>query len=276
LQLADQLTMTAQGKLGLDPVFQDGQAALLQPHHLTLAAAGQGDVGRGRPPPQPQRLSQQPCRPGRVTGGQRRPTLAGQPLERGQVELLGAEVAQVAGRPCAQQATGRPPGLAGLQDLAEVGHVDLQAVPGGLGAVLAPQLVDQPLDRHHPAGVQQQHGQEGPLLGAAKRQPLALGVQGLQRAENPELHRAAPSWRAWCTAPGPTPGGLEPFLSGPWADVEQRLPSFAQSRSHQAIPGQGGRRCIPVSKLRRLAAQALVVAVPVLLVVVETAGGRLP
>ena len=32
----------------------------------------------------------------------------------------------------------------------------------------------------------------------------------------------------------------------------------------------------PMSQLRRLAAQVLVVAVPVLLLVVETAGGRIP
>jgi hypothetical protein len=43
----------------------------------------------------------------------------------------------------------------------------------------------------------------------------------------------------------------------------------------EAIPGQ--EKEVPsMSQLRRLATQVLVVAVPVLLVVVETAGGRIP
>jgi hypothetical protein len=38
LQLANKLGVAAEGKVGLDPILQGGQAALLQPDQLPLAA----------------------------------------------------------------------------------------------------------------------------------------------------------------------------------------------------------------------------------------------
>jgi hypothetical protein len=44
----------------------------------------------------------------------------------------------------------------------------------------------------------------------------------------------------------------------------------------EAIHSGQGKEVHPMAQLRRLATQVLVVAVPVLLVIVETAGGRIP
>jgi hypothetical protein len=153
LQLTNQLGVATQGKLGLDRILHGGQAALLQPHHLPLAAGSQGDVGEGRPPPQPDCVAQQPCRPSWITGGQRGPTLSGQPLKAGKIELLGANVDQVAGRLGAQHPPGPSPGPGRLQHLAQVGHIHLQHATGSIGRVLAPELVDQPVRRHDLCGV---------------------------------------------------------------------------------------------------------------------------
>ena len=51
---------------------------------------------------------------------------------------------------------------------------------------LAPELVDQPVARDHLSGVQQQHGQQRPLLGAAEAQ-RDVAPQNLQGPQNPEL-----------------------------------------------------------------------------------------
>jgi hypothetical protein len=69
--------------------------------------------------------------------------------------------------------------------------VHLQALGRGRRRLLAPQLVDQALGRQSLVGMQEQQRQHSALLGAAEREHLSL-VAGLQRAEDPEVHRAGP------------------------------------------------------------------------------------
>ena len=62
---------------------------LLQPGDLPQAAGLQDHPGQGRPSPQVQGLAQEPRGLGQVAIGQRRPTLAGQPLKAEKVQLSG-------------------------------------------------------------------------------------------------------------------------------------------------------------------------------------------
>jgi hypothetical protein len=192
LKLTHEPAVAPQGQVGLDALLQRGQPALLQLGEGTLAAAQQGHIAKGRPPPQPQRLTQKSgslrCLPSRQGGT----ALVHQPLKAVQVQRMPTQVEQVAGRLGSEQGAGGPFGPTWLQHLAQVGHIHLQHAAGALGRLLAPELVDQPVRRRDLASVQQQHRQQGPLLGPTQHQQPAVIVQDLKRAKNPELHPPPP------------------------------------------------------------------------------------
>ena len=94
------------------------------------------------------------------------------PVSTDRGDLVGVDREQVAGWPRHQQ-VGRAGGVEGP---AEPGHQRLEGVGGVGGQVLAPEAVDQPLGRHHPAGVQHQQHQQRPGLGAGDHdRALAVG-----------------------------------------------------------------------------------------------------
>jgi len=53
------LTVAAEGQIGLDAVLGGSSAQLLQASDVLLDRLLVGDVGEGRPPPQPERLLEQ-------------------------------------------------------------------------------------------------------------------------------------------------------------------------------------------------------------------------
>jgi len=58
--------------------------------------------------------------------------------------------------------------------------------------LLTPQVVHQAVERDDLVGVQEQHGEEGPVPAAAQRERL-LTVQDLQRSQDSKVHLAAGS-----------------------------------------------------------------------------------
>ena len=78
----------------------------------------------------------------------------------------------------------------GAEDLPQAGDVVLHRVDGGLRRLEAPELVDQAVDRNNLVRVGEQEGEQRPLPAASKRDRHAV-VENLERAEDPELHRAA-------------------------------------------------------------------------------------
>ena len=74
------------------------------------------------------------------------------------------------------------------QHLTQVRDVDLHHLLRRLGHVLAPELVDDALDRERPVGVDEEERQEGALL-AAPQPHLAIPVAHLERAEDAKVHR---------------------------------------------------------------------------------------
>src|SRR4029079_14141230 len=74
--------------------------------------------------------------------------------------------------------------------LAKVGHVDLDAVLGGLGCSLAPERLDDLVDRDDvPAAQDQQREERAGVLAAQRDRPVT--VQRLERSEDPEFHVAS-------------------------------------------------------------------------------------
>ena len=63
----------------------------------------------------------------------------------------------------------------------------LKRLLGGVRRALLPQGVDQPVPGHDLIGVEEQHGEERPLLRAAEIERLPAGDH-LQRAEDPKFH----------------------------------------------------------------------------------------
>ena len=99
LQLGHQLVVAAQGQLGLDAGLGGGDLELLDADQLRPGEVGRGGhVGQGRPAPQGERLAEQVGGPGRVALGQGLAALAVQALEAVQVQALGVDPEQVAGR----------------------------------------------------------------------------------------------------------------------------------------------------------------------------------
>jgi hypothetical protein len=92
--------------------------------------------------------------------------------------------------------------------------VHLQALGRRRRRLLAPQLVDQALGGEPLVGMQEQQRQHGTLLGATEREHLSL-VAGLQRAEDPEVHRAGPYNAA--RPDGSSVTGQEEGVTGLWA-----------------------------------------------------------
>jgi hypothetical protein len=77
----------------------------------------------------------------------------------------------------------------GVDALLEAGEATLLQVPGD---VLAPQVVDELVDRHRPIGVEQQAREKRPLARSAEPDRRGV-VEGLERTEDAELHRRAPA-----------------------------------------------------------------------------------
>jgi hypothetical protein len=181
LQLADQREVPAQPQLRVDPLFQHGQAALLQPGHVGLDRVQRDPVER-RTAPQRQRL-------GEEGGGLLRAGPGGgvdQPLEAVQVQLVRPDLQEVPG--CAGDhglAIGAP------ERPAQPGHAALQQVARGSRRLLTPQVIHEPVGGHHAACVEQQYREQRALLRPAQRQP-APGGDHLQRAQDGKPHTSSP------------------------------------------------------------------------------------
>ena len=135
------------------------------------------ELREGGAAPQRQRLAQQPGRPFVRSRAQGRSALVAQALEADQVHRLGRQVERVAGRARHEQAL--------RQHLAQHRDVDLDHLRCARGRILAPEVLDEPADRHRAVGVEQQPRQERTLRPAAERdgQPVALDLQGTEHSD---------------------------------------------------------------------------------------------
>ena len=146
LELADELRGAAATEVGVHPLLDRGELLLLQPCPLER----QVDVAERRATPECERLAQQlGC-------------LLGLGAPRGCDELL--EAVQASSSPLTTISGIARLDRAFAERLAELGNVDLQRGRRRRRRVVAPELVDQALGRHHAAGVQREDGEEGALL----------------------------------------------------------------------------------------------------------------
>ncbi len=172
--------MVAQGQLRLDPLLRQRDLQLLEAPGLGRGE-GLGELGEGRAPPERERLGEPlGCR-ARVPAREGLAAAAQQLLRPEGVELLGSDVELVPRRARDQHPR--------RQHLAQLGDVDLDHLGGGVRGLLAPEVVDQPRDRHGPPGAEREHGEQGPLLAASEGDRVAA-VEDLERPQGSDLHLA--------------------------------------------------------------------------------------
>jgi hypothetical protein len=188
-QVADQVTVTAQRQLRFDPLLEGDLAALLEPLHRGLDRRRLGDVGQDGASPQPERRAHQPS--GLVGGSlsYRRLCLGEQLLEAVEVQRTRRQLEPV---PCRagheKVATWRRHVLPGLQRPAKFRHVALDDVARSRRRSFPPELVDQPIRRHHLIGVQEQDRQQRRGLGA----PNAIRWSPFQTSSGPRIRNCIP------------------------------------------------------------------------------------
>ena len=100
LELGDEVCMTPELELGLDPVLGGSQPQLLEPCRLGARERRVREVGEHRPPPELERVTQPGRSLRRVAGGQHRSRLLDQALEAIRVQLAHLDPQHVPGTSC--------------------------------------------------------------------------------------------------------------------------------------------------------------------------------
>ena len=180
LQLAGHLGVTSELEVGVDSVLDRGEAQVVEPAAFDLGEGLSSELRQSRPAPERDRLADRVRGAVRSARGERGATVPDEALEADQVDGLRLHLEQVAG--CT-----RHEGPVG-QELPQAREIDLHARHRGLGRLVSPQLVDQPLARDHMVRVQDQQREQRPLLGTSERK-RPPGVQSFQRSEDPVLHQ---------------------------------------------------------------------------------------
>jgi hypothetical protein len=106
-------------------------------------------------------------------------------LEDLEIELVGLNPKEIPRRTSHEDITSsissRSKRLAHLRD------VHLEGMPGRSESTFSPQRIDQAIGGYHLIGMQEEDGEESPLLRSSKGECLPL-LPHLERAEDPELH----------------------------------------------------------------------------------------
>ena len=163
-----------------------GQAELVQPGDLGLGELLVGEVGIRRPPPQRQCGLQRDQGGLGITRAQEADALGRQALEAHDVDGVRLHSQEIAGGLGREHVRAAPVGAGGLQEAPEPGDIGLQRCHGACRGLVTPELLDQPVDGHHPVGRHDQHREERPLLRAAQGEQLPA-ADDLERAQRPEL-----------------------------------------------------------------------------------------
>ena len=166
LELADELGVRTDRELRLGALLDERELELLEPRDLLPSERLVAELRQRLASPQRERLIEQLGAPRRLA----RPRGVDEAPDAGEIELLGVEPHEVAGR--ARLDHVRAERLPQLRD--EV----LQRRRRGRRRVALPQRLDEPVERDDPSCVEQEHREERALLRAAERDRVAAGAAG--------------------------------------------------------------------------------------------------
>src|SRR5262245_25052630 len=172
LELADELRMPSEREVGVDPVLECGQPDLLESEGFDL-----GYVDR-RPMPELECAAQRLRRAGRIADRERGAAGLREALELEDVDSARVDGEPIAAGGCLEEAV--------REQLSELGDVDLERVPGGVGRLLAPERVDQLVAGDDLARAEEEGREQGAALLAADLDRRTLD-RGRQRPQQPEM-----------------------------------------------------------------------------------------
>jgi len=109
-----------------------------------------------------------------VSGGKRLAPLPCETLEAFEVELVGVELEEIAGRAGDQKPAGLAARASGLKHLAKLGDEDLKGLGRRLWWLGAPQLVDQTIARDDLVGAEEKGCEQRALLGSPQGKRLVV------------------------------------------------------------------------------------------------------
>ena len=235
--------VVAQRQLHLGQRLRGRRPELDQAGSLGLDERLEGQIGVGGALPEGQPAPQRGPGRFRPTPRQIGQAGAGHGLETGGVDGVGRRPQDVPGRVGHQHLRGRARRPAGLEGTPEPGHVALHRRGGGRRRLVAPQLVDEPVQRHHPVDVHDQEGEDRPGHPRPEVQRTAV-YERLHRAEDPELHAAASHRTAMLRGlrPASDPGGQR-------SPASTSAPSSASAWSRATALAFDSRRILANSRI---------------------------
>ena len=151
LELGDELGVAREREVGVDPLLERDRAQLLEPCDLGLCERLVEEVGQGGAAPQAERLAESGLRCLGAAVLKRVSTLVGEADEAVRVDPVRVELEHVARRACGDD---RP------ERLAELRHVDLDGVRGGLGRLSRPEALDEAVDGDDATDVEREDGEQ--------------------------------------------------------------------------------------------------------------------
>ena len=164
LELSDEIGVPAEPQLELDPLADHREPEILEPCDLRPSEVLEGKLLQRRTSPESERLAQQFDRAFRVV---MRSRLGDERVEAVAIELPGFDAEQIARRPREDHSVVGAR-LARLEQSPQVRYVRLDHVGCRLGALLAPDVVDQASARDDLVRVQQQAQEERALFGGSQ------------------------------------------------------------------------------------------------------------
>ncbi len=182
LELGDELRMTTEGDVGIDPILERREPQLLEALAGCRSERLVGEIGEWRPSPEVERLAEERGRRARVVTRPRTLGLGRQVLEAREVEVIVADPECVSGRPRLDRSrrTERPP---------ELGDLPLHLRDRGDGRATGVQIVREALDRDDAVRVQQQDRERRALTRPAEPDRAAV-ADDLQRTQHAELEHS--------------------------------------------------------------------------------------
>ena len=189
-QLRDQVRVLAQGQIQVRPFLDHADPGFGQPVALCIQQRAAQPVA-DRTAPEPERGVQRRGGLPEVAGRPRGPGPAQLMLEHAEVDRAGRNGQQVPGVGPDQPERRTQavfPGFPGPEHPAQPRDVPLDQVHRTRGRRVTPDRADQPLPRNRVTGLQEQHGENHPLLYRPEIY-LAVAPPGPKRAQNPE---------SWC------------------------------------------------------------------------------
>jgi hypothetical protein len=200
VELAGEAGRAAGPQEGLGAVLRGREPRLLEAADLVLGELVVGHLRQRRSAPQRERLVERRGGPGVVALVEAVAAVRGEAGEAGRVDRVVGGLEDVA----------RGPGDDGPGDhAAQVRHVALDGLRGGVRGRGPPQRVEDPVHPDHPPALHQQQRQEGPLPPRGDPHLGAVLVENPDATKDLEIHGASPYRRL--TGPDrPPTGGAQP------------------------------------------------------------------